>query len=148
MRAVAVVPLALLALASCRETIKVDTTSAESIPSEVAVAKLRELLPQVDFVTCRAPKATIEHEELKDWKIDAKGVGFRFVGKDAYRFQYSEIVSTQLDKVAGGNQTVFQVRLFMKGPDPEPKDLFRFNWADQDRARKVLELFESLRLKR
>ena len=139
--------IALLLLVSCRQTMKVNTESAEAIPSEVAVSKLQELLPTVDFVRCRSPRATFDHEELKDWKIDATGVGFQGQGKDPYRFQYSDIRSTEFARVIGGSQPVYQVALLISEGELEPKDMFRFNWADETRARKALELFEALRRK-
>lgn len=147
MRAVAVSPIALFILASCVQTMKVNTEGSDAIPSEVAVSKLQELLPTVDFVKCRSPRATIEHEELKDWQIDATGVGFHGQGNDLYRFLYSDIRSTEFARVIGGKQPVYQVALYILEGDPEPKDMFRFNWTDDTRARKVLELFEALRRK-
>jgi hypothetical protein len=144
MRAMAVAPVVLLFFASCRQTMNVNTESSESIPSEVAVSKLQELLPTVDFVKCRSPRATIEHEELKDWKIDATGVGFR--GQAPYRFRYLDIRSTEFARISG-NRPIYQVVLFLSEGGLEPKGLFSFNWLDETRARKALELFEAMRRK-
>jgi len=146
MRAFEVAPVALLLFASCRQTMIVNTDSSEAIPSEIAVAKLRELLPTVDVVQCRSPQATIEHRELRDWKIDATGVGFQGQGKEPYRFQYSDIRSTEFARYSGGNP-VFEVVLFISEGEPEPKDLFSFQWLDETGARKALELFEALHRK-
>jgi hypothetical protein len=147
MRAFAVAPVVLLFLASCRQTMTVNTDSSESIPAEVAVSKLQELLPTVDSVECRSPKATIEHEKLKEWKIDATGVGFHGQDNDQYRFRYADIRSTEFTRVHTGSQPIFEVALFVPGEDLQPKDMFRFNWFDETRARKALELFEAMRRK-
>jgi hypothetical protein len=144
MRAFAVAPVVLLFLASCRQTMNVNTESSESIPSEVAVSKLQELLPTVDFVKCLSPRATIEHGELKDWKIDATGVGFH--GQAPYRFRYSDIRSTEFARISG-NGVLYEVVLLISQGEPEPKGLFGFNWLDETRARKALELFEAMRRK-
>ena len=139
--------VALLLLASCRQTMKVNTESSEAIPSEVAVAKLQELLPTVDFVSCRSPKATIEHGELKDLKSDATGVGFRGLDNNQYRFKFADIRSMEFSRIPKPGRPLFEVALFMMDGEPEPKDMFRFNWFDETRARKALELFEALRRK-
>ena len=139
--------VALLLLASCRQTMKVNTEGSEAIPSEVAVAKLQDLLPTVDFVSCRSPKAKIEHEELKDLKIDATGVGFRGLDNNQYQFRYADIRSTEFTRIPNPGKPIYEVALFMMGGEPEPQDMFRFNWIDEARARKALELFEALRRK-
>ena len=144
MRAFAV---ALLLLASCRQTMTINTESSAAIPSEVAVAKLQELLPTVDFVECRSPKAKIDHKELKEWKIDAISVGFHGQENAHYRFRYSEIRRTEFTRITAGSQPIFEVALFIPDEDRETTDLFRFNWLDEARARKALELIEALRRK-
>ena len=144
MRAFAVASVVLLFLASCRQVMKVNTETSESIPSEVAVSKLQELLPTVDFVKCLSPRATIEHKELKDWKIDATGVGFH--GQAPYRFRYLDIRSTEFARIVG-NGPIYEVVLLMSDGEPEPKGMFSFNWLDETRARKALELFEAMRRK-
>jgi hypothetical protein len=145
MRAFAV---ALLALSSCRQTMKVNSEGAEAIPSEVAVSKLQEVLPTVDVVRCLSPRAAIEHEELEGWLIDATGVEFHGKATDPYSFQYSDIRSTEFARIVSGNLPVFQIALFISERGSEPKDLFRFTWADETRARRALELFEALRRKK
>jgi hypothetical protein len=147
MRAGRVATLCLLVLSSCRQTMTVNTEASELIPSEVAVSKLQELLPTVDFVNCRSSKVRIEHKDLKDWKIDATGIGFHGQDNDQFHFQYADLRSTEFTRIPLTHQPIFEVALIMMDVDHETRELFNFNWADETRARQALELFEALRRK-
>ncbi|MFN3486762.1 MAG: hypothetical protein ACK44W_14945, partial [Planctomycetota bacterium] len=61
----------LLAALGCRkrELVRVDTSEAADIPREVAVDKLRELLPTADQVVCTLPSERLRQSEIKEWTI-------------------------------------------------------------------------------
>lgn len=137
--------LTAFAAASCRQPMVVDTSGAEMIPAEVAVAKLGELLPTVNVVGCSVPRAIYNGTEIQEWKVDGKGVEFRAGGKDPLRFMYAEITSARLDRLGGSD---FQLRIFTPAQENPKKDHFHFNWKDEATARRALELIEALRRKR
>lgn len=135
----------LLALGSaCRQPVPVDTSQAQFIPVPVAVDNLRELLPTAEVVGCTVPKALFEQKEIKEWKVDATAVEFRVEGRAPFRVAYSEITSTQVDKILGG----FQVRLFTAAQTDPKKHHFHFNFRDDVPARRAIELIDALRSKR
>jgi hypothetical protein len=134
-----------VALAACRQPMVVDTSGAELIPAEVAVAKLRELLPAVDVVGCTVPRAIYTGAEIAAWKVDEKGVEFQPAGKEALRFAFADVTSARLDRLGGSD---YQVRIFTPAQENRKKDHFHFNWKDEAKARRVYELVESLRRKR
>ena len=144
MRRIALVLLA-LAPASCRQPMVVDTSGAELIPAEVAVARLGELLPTVNVVGCSVPRAIYNGTEIKEWKVDPKGVEFRAEGREPFRFAYAEITSARLDQLGG---TDFQLRIFTAAQENPKKDHFHFNWKDEAKARRAFELIEALRRKK
>lgn len=144
MRRIALVLLA-LAAPCCRQPMVVDTSGAEMIPAEVAVAKLRELLPTVDVVGCTVPRAIYTGAEVSVWKVDGKGVEFQAAGKEPLRLAYADITGARLDRLGG---TDYQVRIFTPAQENPKKDHFHFNWKDEAKARRALELIEALRRKR
>jgi hypothetical protein len=128
--------LGLLAVAGCRQAITVDTKAAQTIPAEIAVEGLQDLLPKAAFLGCGEPTISFMQDEIKSWKVDDKGVEFQPKGKEPYRMAYSSIKGTQLTKVI----LSFEVRLFVG-----ERDFFRFNWREEQPSRRALEFFEALR---
>jgi hypothetical protein len=133
--------LALAALSSCREAIPVDTQGAESIPAELAVAKLGELLPKAAYLSCTDPRVSFMQAEIRAWSLDEKGLEFRGPGKEPFRLAYSAIRGAELAKVL----LSFEVRVYVVTPKDPRKDLFHFNWREEEAARRATELFEALR---
>ena len=133
--------LGLATLGSCREAIPVDTRIAEAIPAELAVVRLKELLEKAAYLSCTEPKASFMQSEIREWTVDQKGVEFRGPGKEPYRLPYSSLRGAELTKVL----LSFEVRVYVDTPANPRKDLFRFNWRQEEPARRAVELFESLR---
>jgi len=128
--------LGLAAVAGCHQPIVVDTKAAQTIPAEIAVEGLRDLLPKAAFLGCGEPTISFMQDDIKSWKIDDKGIEFQPKGKDAYRMPYSSIKGSQLTKVI----LSYEVRLFVS-----ERDFFRFNWREEQPSRRALEFFEALR---
>jgi len=133
--------LAGLLCAACRQPVAVDTSSAKFIPRELAVEKLKEFLPTADTLGCTVPKSSIwAREEVKEWKVDDKGVEYVVPGKETARFAYADITSTRLDRVTA----YWQVRIFTPAQTNPKKDHFHFSWRSEQSAKTVVELFEAL----
>jgi hypothetical protein len=133
--------LALAALSSCRAEIPIDTQGAEAIPTELALAKLRELLPKAAYLSCTDPRVSLMQSEIRAWALDEEGLEFRGPGKEPFRLAYSAIRGAELAKVL----LSFEVRVYVATPTDPRKDLFRFNWREEDPARRATELIEALR---
>jgi hypothetical protein len=136
--------LAAIAAASCRQPMAVDTSGAEMIPTDVAVTKLREVLPTADVLGCTVPRAIFEGKEVKEWKIDEKGVEFGAPPK-SYRFTFAEATSVRIERLGGSD---YQVRIFTPAQPNPKKEHFYFTWKDEAKAKRAYELIESLRRKK
>ena len=139
----AILFLVLGAVTSCRNIIPLDTQGADAIPTEMAVAKLKELLPQAAYLSCTDPKASFMQSEIKGWTIDEKGIEFQTRNPEPFRLAYSEIQGADLGKVL----VSYEVRVYTATAQNPRKDLFHFNWRQEEPARRAVELFEALRQK-
>ena len=137
--------LAALAAVSCRQPMTVDTSGAEMIPAEVAVTKLREVLPTADVLGCTVPRAIFTGAEVKEWKIDEKAVEFGAPPKGPFRFAYAEATSVRIERLGGSD---YQVRIFTAAQANPKKEHFYFTWKDEAKAKRAYELIESLRRKK
>src|SRR5262245_12515610 len=123
--------LVVLLAAACRQPVAVDTSSAKYIPRELAVQKLKELLPTADTLGSTVPKSVIwTRDEVKEWKVDDKGVEYGVPGKEPYKFTFAEITSTQMDRVT----VYYQVRIFTPAQPNPKKDAFSFNFRSEENA--------------
>src|SRR5205814_6221236 len=120
--------LALAALGSGREPIAVDTRNAASIPAEIALAGLRDLLPKALYLGCGEPTISFMQSDIKSWSIDEKGVGFQPKSTDPYRMPFSSMKGTELTKVP----LSYEVRIRVGASGTPPKDFFRFNWREEE----------------
>lgn len=144
---IAVLGLAAM-LGACRKRTEmaVSREDAPDIPREVAVQKLRELLPTAETVYCTAPKESYKASEIKDWGIQADGIRIVPVKeKDpALGVTWAEITQVRMDKWG----RYFQVRLFAPAQADPAKDLLAFTWRAEEPPKRVVELIEALRLKK
>jgi hypothetical protein len=150
MRKVALVVMCgVIALAACRrrEERPVSKENAADIPREIALQKLQELLPTAESVACTNPKDSYKASEIRKWGVESDGL--RIVPakeKDpTFTVAFADISQVRLDKVGS---RYFQVRLFApQQPDPT-KDLLSFTWRVEEHPTRVVELIESLRLRK
>ena len=131
----------LVALASGSCVIPVDTQGAEAIPTEVAVASLRELLPNAAYVSCTEPRESFLQSDVLAWTVNNEGVEFRTRREKSFRLLWSMSRGAELARVP----LSYEVRVFMATPSDPRKSLFHFNWRDEASARRAVELFEALR---
>lgn len=131
----------LLALGSASCVIPVDTKGADSIPGEVAVSGLRDLLPKAAYIACTDPRASFLQSEIKGWTVDDKGIEFQTRREEPFRLLWSGSRGAELAKVP----LSYEVRVFMSTAKNPRKDLFRFSWKEEEPARRAVELFEALR---
>ena len=148
MRKIAVVLLCVVALGACRrrEERLVSKENAADIPREVALQKLKELLPTADSVACTSPKDSYKASEIKDWGVLPEGLRIApLKEKDpAFKVAFADIILVRLDKVG----KYFQVRLFAPPQTDAGKDLISFTWRTEEAPMRVVELIESLRLRK
>jgi hypothetical protein len=127
----------LVAIAAGGCVIPVDTSGAASIPTEIAAARLQELLPTATYVTSVDPRMTIERHSIAGWTADAEGLEIRVEGKAPIRVAWSVSRGAELTK----HPFRFEVRLFVGNRQP----FLYFNWKREADARRAVELFEAVR---
>ncbi|HXF83508.1 MAG TPA: hypothetical protein VNN19_12230 [bacterium] len=138
---------ALLAAAGCRkrELVRVDTTEAKDIPREIAVDKLREVLPTAEQVICTLPSERLRPSEIKEWTISSASVQMRVSRGEPFVLPYGDITELRLEKVSDGRYWV--VKVFTSIQTNPGKEHYQFVWKNEESARRALELFEALRQK-
>jgi hypothetical protein len=129
----------LLALTSC--AIPLDPDASKSIPTELAVAKLQELLPTAAYVNCFDPRVTIDQADIRSWSVTNEALEFRTEGRVPFRLFWAVSRGAELVQVP----LRYEVRVYMTAPGNERKILYHFNWKEETPARRAAELFESLR---
>jgi hypothetical protein len=132
-------PAVLLLLSSC--SIPVDPETSKSIPTELAVAKLREMLPTASYVSCLDPRVSIDQADIVSWSVTNEALEFRTEGRVPFRITWAASRGVELFKVP----LRYEVRLFGVTPGNPRKDLYHFYWKDEGDARRAAELLESLR---
>jgi hypothetical protein len=133
--------LLLAGLSSCRQEIAVDTRAAEGIPSKIAIAGLRDLLPKAVYLSCGDPRVDISQSDVTSWTVDEKGVELRTKAQAACRLAFSTMRGTDLAKLP----LSYQLRVFVQTSKEPKKDFLHLHWRDEEPARRALELFEALR---
>lgn len=128
-----------LAGASC--TIPVDTRGSAAIPTEIAVAQLRDLLPTAVYVGCTDPKVWYGKGAIQGWTLDLKGMEIRTSREEPFRLLWSDLRGLELVHVP----LSYEVRVTMATPANPRKSLYRFNWDEEAPARRAVELLEALR---
>jgi hypothetical protein len=129
----------LVALASGSCTISIDPRAA-SIPTEVAVSNLKELLPKSSSVSFVEPELVVNQSEIRGWKVDHTGLEFQPGRMEPFRLAWSDSRGVELVKFP----LRFELRIFVAVPGRR-KDHLHITWKDGRDARHAAELFESLR---
>ena len=145
MRIPAVLLLALLAVLApackSRTPVPVDTSEAGEIPREVALQKLRELLPTAEYVYCTAPKETLKGSDVRSWSVQSSMFSLDFGRGKRLTMAYADITVVNLELIG----KYYTARLFTAAnPD---KELFGFQWRQEDPAKRAVELLASLKKK-
>ena len=128
-----------LALGSC--TIPVDREAAGSIPTDLAVSKLAEMLPTAWYVKCVETGISIDQSEIQAWSVTKERMEFRTSHQDPFQLSWSLCRGVELSKALFRTE----LRVFAAGPGNGRKHVFTFNWKDETEARRAAELFEALR---
>ena len=134
----AVAAAAVLLVAACRkkEQIDVDTSQAADIPREIAVQKLRELLPTAEDVLCTNPRESYDQDDVKTWTIGDDALAIVPVReKDAtLTLAYGDIIEARLTKVG---RSAFHARVFSPAQTDPGKEHLAFVWKAEEPARRV-----------
>jgi hypothetical protein len=148
MRKLTAVLLCVAALGACRkrEERLVSKENAADIPREVALQKLQELLPTAESAACTMPKDYYKASEVKEWGVRPEGLRIAPVReKDPlFTVAFADISQVRLDKLG----KTFHVRIFAKPQTDSGKDLLSFAWRTEEAPTRVVELLESLRLRK
>jgi hypothetical protein len=128
-----------LAAGSC--LIPIDTRGSAAIPTEVAVARLRELLPTAVYVGCTEPRVSFMKDDIQGWTVNEKGVEIRTRREEPFRLLWSDLRGAELMNVP----LSYEVRVTMATPANPRKSLYRFSWKEEEPARRAVELLEALR---
>jgi len=130
---------ALLLMASC--AIPIDREAADSIPTDLAVAKLRELLPMASYVSCMDPRVSINQTDIQGWSVTPEGLEFRSGHHDPFRLSWAASRGAELSRIP----LRYEVRVYVAVSGNPRKDLYHFYWNEEAEARRAAELFQSLR---
>jgi len=129
----------LIAVAAGSCTIPIDPR-ARSIPTELAVTKLQELLPKADYVSFLDPRVAVLQSDLRNWKVDSTGMQFESTQKQSFRLSWSDSRGVELVKVP----LRYELRVFAAAGSRR-KEVLHLNWTVEDDARRAAELLEALR---
>lgn len=143
MRRLGLAAVAILAVsAACRKPKpkEVDVSEAGDIPREIAIQKLRELLPTAEEVVCSKPKDSLKKSEIASWTIGEESFEIVRVKGEPLGLRYAEVTKVDMAQVG----RAFMARLFTA---PQTADHYRFVWRAEETAKRVVELFEALRQK-
>ena len=132
-----------LAAPACksRKPVAVDTTEAADIPREVALQKLRELLPTVDYTYCTLPKDSLKPSEIRAWNIRSEAIEIDLGKPKPLTLVYREITDVKLELVG----KYYTARIFTTVQPDKEKDHFQFLWRQENPAKSVVELLTSLK---
>lgn len=132
--------LACVLATSCRRPLVVDTSSSALIPRDLAIERLKQVLAAAETAERTQPRHWLGREEIKEWAVDDQGLEARAPGRASVGFAFKDVTATRLDKV----NLFYQVRVFTpQQPNPK-KDYVRFNFQDEEAARRALELLDAL----
>jgi hypothetical protein len=131
----------LLALTAAACSIPIDRRTAETIPTELAVSKLSEMLPKAWYIRCLEREVSIDQSEIQAWSVTKEGLEFRTSHKDPFRLSWSLCRGVELKKAPFRTE----LRVFAAGEGNARKHVYTVNWKDEVEARRAGELFESLR---
>ena len=139
--ALAVAALAVFPIA-CKSKQEV-VVPKEDVPREIAVSKLRELLPQATEIYCTFPKESLKQSEIRSWHIGADGLELRPTKAKPLLLNYADITGTKVEK-SGAKVYVKLYTSVQKDPN---KEHFTFVWGTEEAGTGADQLFESLRKK-
>ena len=147
MRVPALMVLALLALLApaCKshKPITVDTSEAGEIPREVALQKLRDLLPTAEYLYCTAPKETLKAAEVKTYAVRNDMIEIEFSKGRTLQLAYAAITEVNLELKG----KYYTARVFSSAQPEAGREHFGFQWKQEERARQAVELLTALKKK-
>jgi hypothetical protein len=121
--------------------VAVDTTEAADIPREIALQKLRDLLPTVDYTYCTLPKDSLKPSEIRAWIIRSEAIEIDLGKPKPLTLVYREITDVKLELVG----KYYTARVFTTVQPDKEKDHFQFLWRQESPAKSVVELLTSLK---
>jgi 2-oxoglutarate dehydrogenase complex dehydrogenase (E1) component-like enzyme len=124
-----------------RRPVAVDTSEAGEIPREVALQKLRELLPTAEYLYCTAPKETLKGSEVRGLSVQSSQIQIDHGRGKRLSLTYADIAIVNLEQVG----KYYTARVYTAA-DAE-RELFGFQWRQEDPAKRAVELLASLKKK-
>ena len=137
--------LAVIAIAApackSRRPVAVDTSEAGDIPREVALQKLREILPTAEWTYCTLPKDSLKPSEIRAWSVRSEAIEIDLGKAKPLALVYREITDVKLELVG----KYYTARIFTTVQPDKEKDHFQFLWKQESPAKSVVELLTSLK---
>ena len=124
-----------------RKPVVVDTSEAADIPREVALQKLRELLPTADYTYCTLPKDSLKPSEIRAWSVRSEAIEIDLGKAKPLTLVYREITDVKLELVG----KYYTARVYTTVQPDREKDHFQFLWKQENPAKSVVELLTSLK---
>lgn len=147
MRVTALMALVFLAAVApackSRKPVAVDTSEAGDIPREIALQKLRELLPTMDYTYCTVPKDSLKPSEIRAWSVRSDMIEIDLGKAKPLQLVYREITDVKLELVG----KYYTARVYTTVVPDKDKDHFQFLWKQENPAKSVVELLTSLKSK-
>jgi hypothetical protein len=143
MRVWALTFLAILAVTApackSRKPVPVDTSEASEIPREVALQKLRELLPTAEYLYCTAPKETLKGSEVRMWSVQTTLLDVDYGRGRKLTLTWADVATVNLEQIG----KYYTAKVFTSS-QPE-KEAFGFQWRQEDPAKRAVELLAALK---
>lgn len=147
MRVPSLIVLAALAVAApackSRKPVAVDTSEAADIPREVALQKLRELLPTMEYTYCSLPKDSLKPSEIRAWSVRSDMIEIDLGKAKPLTLVYRDITDVKLELVG----KYYTARIFTTVQPDKEKDHYQFLWKQESPAKSIVELLTALKSK-
>jgi hypothetical protein len=134
---------ALWLLPACsRKPIPTDTSQAADIPKEIAVQKLKEMLPGVSYVYCTEPKDSLKPSEIRSMSVSMTGIEVVRAKGAPLPLLFKDI---RLVQAATSGTRAAVCRIFTVRQPQADKAHFEFLFPTITQAQQMTELVTALR---
>ena len=134
----------LLAVSACRskKPIAYDATEATDLPREIAVQKLRELLPTAEYVVSTMPKDSLKPAEIQQIAVTDQEVVIMRAKDEPIRLAFIDVTQVTLSTY-GKSATL--ARVFSRHQTKSNTAHLEFRWKAPETAQQCVDLFTALK---
>ena len=133
----------LLTLVACksRKPVAYDSSEAADLPREIAVQKLRELLPTADYVYSTMPKDSLKPAEIKEYAVSDADVTVVRVKGEPIRLAFADVTEVVLARTGSYHMG----RVFSRFQTAKNTAHLEFQWKAVESAQRCVDLFTALK---